>query len=97
MGHQQPQPREHLTQPGGHLLNALHPRHHIEHLPAAIELLADRTAHRLFIQRGQVGLDRTAQRRWGGDQAHLTHTRKAHVERARNRRCRERQDINVFA
>ena len=59
--------------------------------------MADGTAHRLFIERRQVGLDRTAQGRRRGDQAHLTHPGEAHVERARDRGCREGQDINVFA
>ena len=36
VGHQQAQARQHLAQLTGHLLNALHPRHHIEHLAAAV-------------------------------------------------------------
>jgi len=74
VGHQQFQTRDHQPQPLGHLLDPLHPRHHVEDLAAAIELLADGAAHRLLIEGGQVGLDRPAQWRRRGDQAHLAYT-----------------------
>ena len=77
VGHQQPQAGDHLAQALGHFLDPLHPRHHVEDLAAAIELLADGAAHGLLIEGGEVRLDRPAQRRWRGDQAHLAHAREA--------------------
>ena len=44
-----------------------------------------------------MGLDRPAQRRWCGDQAHLPHAREAHVEGAGDRRGRKGQHVYVFS
>ena len=97
VGHQQPQARHHLAQLGRHLFDALHPRYHVEDLAAPVELLADRTADGLLILGGQVGLDRTAQGRRRGDQAHLPHPRKAHVKRPRDWRGTQGEHVDVFA
>ena len=97
MGHQQPQTGKHLAQLTGHLLDALHPRHHVKHLAAAVELLTDGTANGLLIQGCEVGFDRPTQGWRRGDQAHLPHPGQAHVERAGNRRGREGQYIHVLA
>ena len=86
MGHKQFQIGKHRPQPRGHVLDALHPWNHVEHLTAAIEFLTDRTANGFRIQGCQVGLDRSPQWRRGGDQAHLPNAGQAHVKGSGNRR-----------
>ena len=97
VGHKQFQAGQHLPQSRSHILDALHPRHHIEHLPASVQLLTDGAAHRFRIQGSQMGFDRTTQRRWSGDQAHLPHAGQAHVQRSGDRRRRQGEDVDVLA
>ena len=84
VGHQQFEPGDHRPQLAGHILDALHPRDHIKHLAAAIQLLAQGTADGLLIKGREMGFDRPAQGRRRGDQAHFPNARKAHIEGARN-------------
>ena len=97
MGHKQLQIRKHLPQPCGNLFDSFNPRHHVKHLSATIQFLPDGTANRFRIEGCKVGLDRSAQRGWCGDQAHLPHTGEAHVKRSRDRGCRQGQHVHVLA
>ena len=85
-----------LLQPQRHMLDVLHAVVEIVYLPAAEKLAPDGVAHGLFVLLHHERLHRLAVARRLFDGGHTAKTRERHIERARDRRCRERQHVDAL-
>ena len=70
--------------------------HHVD-LAAALELVPDRARDDLRVELHHVGLDRQAVLRRRLDDRHVADADERHVQRARDRRRRHRQDVHLLA
>ena len=70
---------------------------HVVHLAAAAHLQANRRAHHVGVVLPHVHDHGTAPGRRCGDQAHVAHTARGHLHGSRNRRCREREHVDLLA
>ena len=68
---------------------------HEEHLPAPVELPQDGIPHEACGGLGDAGLDGQAVLRRGLDDAHVSDAHERQVQRARDGRRRERQDVDL--
>ncbi len=68
-----------------------------EHLAAAFELAQDRVADQPLIVAGYVGLNRQAVHRRRFDDAQIADADQRHMQRARNRRRGEAQNVDELA
>ena len=84
-------------QPVLHLGQVRQPRNHEEALPAAILLAQQRLANGDAVEFRHIGADRQPVDRRRRDDRQITHTRKRQLQRARDRRRGQRQDVNVRA
>ena len=78
-----------------YIRQVLDPWHDEEALPAAIMFAQQRFAQYHGIPRGNIGADREAIDRRGLDDAEFAQPRHRHLQRARDRRCGERQHMDV--
>ena len=78
-------------------LDRLDPVVDVEDLSAAVDLAADRVADEPVVVLGDPGLDRQARLRRRLDDAEVADADEAQVERARDRRGRQRQDVDLAA
>ena len=83
------------TDPVGHAVHVLDPRHDAEYLAAAEALALDSLAHHHAVERRDVGAHRQPVDRRGRDQAHLPHPRQRQLQRARYGRGRQGQHMHV--
>ena len=88
LGHQ-------LTHLVREVIDVLDPVVQQEHLPAAVHLPQDRLPDELIALLGDVCLDRQPLFRRGFHGRHVSHAGERHVQRSRDRRCAERQDIHL--
>jgi hypothetical protein len=73
------------------------PGHHEEGLPAAIVLAQQRLAHGDRVELTDIGADGEPVDGRRADDAEVPHARHRHLQRARDRRGRKRQDMHVRA
>ena len=66
-------------------------------LAIAVNLALHRLAHQGFIKFGKHGMDGQALLGWRMNGAHVTDATEAHVQRTRNGRCAQGQDIHLGA
>ncbi len=66
-----------------------------EHLALAVQLAVDRLADQLLVVGRDAGDDAPAVQRRGRQRADVAQAQHRHVQRARNRRGRHRQDVHV--
>ena len=85
-----------LDQPAG-AVDRLDPVVDVEHLPAAVDLAADRVLDQLLVELRHPRDDRRAVPRRGFDEAHLAESHEAHLERARDRRGGQGQHVDARA
>ena len=78
------------------LLDVIDPVVHVIDLPLAGEFPQDRLPDHFLVVFHDIGLDRDSAARRLLQDTHIPDAHKAHVERARDRRRRERQDIHVL-
>ena len=69
----------------------------VKRLPAAIALAQQRLAHHDRIERRDEGAHRKAVDRRGGDDRHFAHAGERELQRARDRRCGQRQHVHLGA
>ena len=79
----------------GRLLDRLDAVVEVEGLAAAGVLSQQRVAHQLLLVLADVGSDRAAPQRRRLDDADVAEARQGHVQRPRNRRRREREDVEL--
>ena len=84
-----------LAQLAGDVLDVLHPVVHEEHLALAEQLTADRLGDRPLVVLADVGEDRLALARRRVEQRQVADAGQAHLERARDRRGRQGQHVDV--
>ena len=70
---------------------------HVEHLAVAQQLAADRGADLLVVVAADVGEDRVPVLGRGEDRGHLADAGERHLQRARDRRGRHREHVDVRA
>ena len=70
---------------------------HVVHLSAATHLQANRRAHHVGVVLPHVHDHGTTPGRRRGDQAHIAHAARGHLHGSRDRRCREREHVNLLA
>ena len=70
---------------------------HVVHLTAAAHLQANRRTHHVGVVLPHVHDHGTTPGRRCGDQAHVAHSARGHLHGSRNRRCREREHIDLLA
>ena len=80
----------------GNLINRVHPIVEIVDLPPTVNLAENSFLNEAIIVRLYVGLDWDASFRCLIDDTHVANSRQRHVERPRNRRCGECDDINLI-
>ena len=88
--------RHQLAQTLPHEVDALDAVVQVENLPAAVQLAQDRRAHDLVLVRGDDRFDGQSLLRRGLDRAHVLRAGQAHVQRARDRRGGQREDVHQF-
>jgi hypothetical protein len=86
-----------LPEPPGRLLDRRHPVVHVEDLPVAQQLAADRGGDLLVVVAADVGQDRVPVLGRGEDRRHLADPGEAHLQRARDRGGRHGQHVDVGA
>ena len=79
------------------VLDPLHAVVDVVDLTAAVELAQDRLAQHVVASLHDVGLDRLTVLGRRLDHADVSHARERHVQRARDRRSRQREDVDVRA
>ena len=87
--------RHELAHLFGDVLDVLHAVVHVEDLALAQQLAPDRLRHRAFVVLADVGEDRLAVLGWGLHQRQVANAGEAHLERARDRGRRQREDVDV--
>ena len=87
--------RDQFAQLLGNRRQILDPRADIEGLAAAILLAQQGLADRDGVERRDEGAHRQSVDRRRGDQAHVTHAGQGELQRARDRRRGERQDMHI--
>ncbi len=97
VGDDDPRFRHELLQPLAHNMNTLHPVVDEEDLTAAVELAQDGHANAAVIGFPDVRFHGQAFRRRGVDDADVAHAGQRHVERARDGRGGQRQDVHLGA
>ena len=90
LGHQ-------TTQLLGALFDGFHAVVHPEHLTLAQQLAANGFGSHTIVVRGHVRTNRLAIGRWRVEERHVANTDQAHLQRARNRRCRQGEYVHVGA
>ena len=70
---------------------------HVIHLTAAAHLQANRRTHHVGVVLPHVHDHGTTPGRRCGDQAHVAHATRGHLHGSRNRRCREREHVDLLA
>ena len=70
---------------------------HVIHLTAAAHLQANRRTHHVGVVLPHVHDHGTTPGRRCGDQAHVAHAARGHLHGSRNRRCREREHVDLLA
>ena len=70
---------------------------HVVHLAAAAHLQANRRTHHVGVVLPHVHDHGTTPGRRCGDQAHVAHAARGHLHGSRNRRCREREHVDLLA
>jgi len=78
-------------------LDRAHAVVHVIDLAFALQLSAHRLGYELVVVGRDVGLDRLALLGRCLDHAHVADPAHRHVQRARDRRCRQRQDVELRA
>ena len=78
----------------GHRLDCRHAVVQKEHLPAPVELSLDSVAEGRLVELNDGGFDRQAVLRRRLDGAHIARTCERHVQRARDRRCGQREHVH---
>ena len=68
----------------------------IEHLTAAPQLAPDRLVYHRVVMLQNIGLHRLAVHGCFFEHAHIAQAAHRHVQGARDRRCREREDVHIF-
>lgn len=81
----------------GHLLDGVDLVVQEVHLPAAGQLALEGLDDGLVLPRGDEGLHREAVRRWRGDDRQVAQAAHRHVQRARDRRGGEREQVHLGA
>ena len=81
----------------GDQLDVVHAVVHEVDLAAALQLARDRFAHEVVVELGHVRLDRQPVLRRRLDRRHVADARERHVQRARDRRRRQRQHVDLAA
>ena len=97
MGHRDAGLRNELLHVLVDALDRLHPVVEEEDLPAARQLALDRLLDHLALELANERADGAAVHRRRRDDREIPHARHRHVQRARDRRRRERQDIDLGA
>src|SRR5205085_6888205 len=77
------------------LLDRLDPVVQVERLPGALDLALEREPHELLVVLADGGADRTPSLRWRLDDRDVAQPGERHVQRARNRRRAQRQDVDL--
>ncbi len=80
-----------------HGIDRFDPVVQVVHLAAAIQFRRDGALYHRVAGRNDHGLDRHAVLGRGLDQREIAHSDERHVQGARNRRCRERKDVDAGA
>ena len=70
---------------------------HVVHLAAATHLQANRRAHHIGVVLPHVHDHGATPGRRRGDQTHVAHAARGHLHGSRNRRCREREHVDLLA
>ena len=70
---------------------------HVIHLTAAAHLQANRRTHHVGVVLPHVHDHGTTPGRRRGNQAHVAHAARGHLHGSRNRRCREREHVDLHA
>ena len=91
----EPDAREHPPELLGLRLDRLHPVVDVEDLPAPIELAQDRVADEARRRLGDSRLDRQAVLGWCLDDGQVADPGEREVERPRDRRCGQGQDVHL--
>ena len=97
MGHRDSGFRNQIAQTSSDMLDVHHPVVHVEHLTFTQQLTADRLAHRSLLVVADVGEDRLAVGWRRIEHRHVADAGEAHLHGARNRCCRESEDVDVGA
>ena len=87
--------RHQLRQPVRRFLNVLYVVVEVVHLAAAQHFTQDRFAHHQIVILADKGFYRQTARRWRGDNRQIAHAAHRHVQRTRDRRCGQGQDVDV--
>ena len=97
VGDRDPRLGHQLAQPAGRPLDRLDPVVQVEDLPVAQQLAVDRGGDLPVVVRADEGQHRVALLRRGGDRGHLADAGDRHLQRARDRRRRHRQHVDLGA
>lgn len=95
VGHAHSRLRHQFLQVSGGLGDRLHPVVHIEDLALTQQLAADGSRHLALLVLAHEGQDRMAFLGWGGQGRHLPDAGDRHLQRARDRRGRHGQHVDV--
>ena len=95
MGNADTRPGHELAHPRGAFLNVVHAVVQVVYLPAAGQLLADGLGHDALVVLEHIGFNRLALKRRLLNCAHIADARQRHVQRAGDRRGRQRQHIDA--
>ena len=87
--------RHQLVNLRGNRSDVLHSVMHVEHLATAQQLTPDRSSDLSILIRANVSKHRQAVFRRRGQRGHFTNARNGHLQRTRNRRCRQTQHIHI--
>ena len=95
MGNADTRPGHELAHPRGAFLDVVHAVVQVVYLPAAGQLLADGLGHDALVVLEHISFNRLALKRRLLNCAHIADARQRHVQRAGDRRGRQRQHIDA--